>query len=130
MTLKVLVYSDDRTVREAVRGAIGTRLPGIGEPVELVEAATQPGALAFLDAGEVDLAIFDGEAAPAGGMGLARQIKDELDFPPPVLLLVARPADAWLATWSGAEAIQAHPVDPIELAKAAAALLADEAEAA
>jgi len=121
---KVLVYSDDRTVRGDVRFALGSRLPGVDDPVDVVEAATQAAALKILDAGDVDLAVFDAEAAPSGGMGLARQIKDEIPAPPPVLLLVAREADAWLATWSGAEAIQPHPVDPVELPKAAAALLA------
>jgi DNA-binding response OmpR family regulator len=124
MTVQVLVYSDNRLVRQAVRLALGEHLPGLDRRVLLIEAATQAAALKQLDAGDVDLAIFDAEAAPAGGMGLARQIKDELDDPPPVILLVARQADAWLATWSGAEAILPHPVDPLELPKAAAALLA------
>jgi DNA-binding response OmpR family regulator len=119
----VLVYSDDRTVRRDVRYALGSKLPG-GIAIDVVEAATAPAALNYLDQGTIDLAIFDGEATPAGGMGLARQIKDEIDDCPPVLLLVARADDAWLATWSGAEAIGYHPVDPIELPKAAAALLA------
>jgi hypothetical protein len=56
-------------------------------------------------------------------MGLARQVKDEVEGPPPILLLVARPADAWLATWSGADAVLPCPVDPIELPKALAGLV-------
>ncbi|MDR0417416.1 MAG: hypothetical protein LBH76_08935 [Propionibacteriaceae bacterium] len=123
MTATVLVYSDDRTVREDVRFALGNRLPGLDEPIELVEAATQPAVLKLLDAGDVDLAVFDGEAAPAGGMGLAKQVKDEVPDCPPVLLLVGRPHDAWLAAWSGADAIHPHPLDPVELAKLAAQLL-------
>jgi len=128
MSTKVLVYSDDRTVRADVRYAIGSSLPGVGD-VELVEAATGAGALKLLDAGDIDLAILDGEATPVGGMGLAKQIKDEVPACPPVLLLVARPQDAWLATWSGAEAIHAHPIDPLELPKVAAGLLAEPVSA-
>jgi DNA-binding response OmpR family regulator len=123
MTAMVLVYSDDRTVREDVRFALGGRLPELDEPIELVEAATQPAVLKLLDAGDIDLAILDGEAVPAGGMGLAKQVKDEVENCPPVLLLVGRPQDAWLATWSGADAIHTHPIDPIELAQLASRLL-------
>jgi len=121
---KILVYADDRTVRHDVRLALGSRLPGRREPIEIVETATQAAALKHLDAGGIDLAVFDAEATPSGGMGLARQIKDELADCPPVLLLVERPDDAWLAAWSGAEAIQPRPVDPVELPRAVAALLA------
>ncbi|MDR1450489.1 MAG: hypothetical protein LBI84_09910 [Propionibacteriaceae bacterium] len=126
MTATVLVYSNDRTVREDVRFALGDRLPGLDEPIKLIEAATQPAVLKLLDAGDVDLAIFDGEAVPAGGIGLAKQVKDEVADCPPVLLLLARPHDAWLATWSGAEAIHQRLLDPIELAALASRLLAAE----
>jgi hypothetical protein len=48
-------------------------------------------------------------------MGLCHQLKDEVADCPPVVLLVARTADAWLASWSRADAISTHPVDPVEL---------------
>jgi hypothetical protein len=56
-------------------------------------------------------------------MGLARQLKDEVYHCPPVLVLVARPQDAWLATWSRADAAVAAPVDPVALAETATTLL-------
>ena len=37
-------------------------------------------------------------------MGIARQAKDEIYLCPPILVLTGRPQDAWLATWSRAEA--------------------------
>jgi hypothetical protein len=40
-----------------------------------------------------------------------------------VLLLIGRPQDAWLATWSRAEAAVTLPVDPVEFAAALASLL-------
>jgi DNA-binding response OmpR family regulator len=76
-----------------------------------------------IDAGGIDLAILDGEAAPAGGMGLAKQLKDEVADCPPILVLTGRPDDAWLASWSRAEAAVSHPIDPIALGEAVAALL-------
>ena len=122
-TVRILVYSDDRTVRQSVRFALGTRVAADLPAIEIVEAATQPAVLAAMDAGDVTLAILDGEAVPAGGMGLAHQLKDEVDDCPPILLLVARSADGWLATWSRAEAVVRHPVDPIQLAQQVAGLL-------
>ncbi len=53
-----------------------------------------------VDAQRFDLVILDGEATPAGGMGIARQLKDEIYQCPPILVLIGRPQDGWLATWS------------------------------
>jgi len=119
----VLLYSDDRTVREQVRLALGSRLAADLPEIEIREVATQPAVLWAMDAGGIDLVILDGEAAPSGGMGIAHQLKDEIADCPPVLLLVARVADAWLATWSKAEAVSPFPIDPVRLPTTAAELL-------
>ncbi|MFD7507173.1 hypothetical protein ACWC5C_01675 [Streptomyces sp. NPDC001700] len=122
-TATVLVYSDDANTREQVRLATGRRLAADLPPVEFVECATLPAVLAALEDGGVDVCVLDGETAPAGGMGVCRQIKDEVFQCPPVLLLIGRPQDAWLATWSRAEAAVTHPVDPVALSDALAGLL-------
>ena len=120
---KVLVYSDDANTRAQVRLAIGRR-PAADLPiVELVEAATEPVVIALLDEGGIDVVVLDGEATPAGGMGICRQAKDEIYNCPPVLVLMGRPQDGWLATWSRADAVVSHPLDPIAVAKAVADLL-------
>ncbi len=119
----VLVYSDDRTVRQQIRVALGRRVAADLPEVEIVECATYQAVNKTLDAGGIDLVIMDGEATPHGGMGMCRQVKDEIADCPPVLLLVARVADAWLATWSRADAVVALPVDPVRLPVAAAGLL-------
>lgn len=118
----VLVYSSRAQTRERVMSALGER-PSPGLRLRYLEAATGPEVIARCDAGGIDLAIFDGEAAPTGGMGLSRQIRDEIDDYPPVLLLVGRRDDAWLATWSRAEAVVPHPIDPVEIITAAVRLL-------
>ena len=121
--LKVLVYSDDVNTRQQVILALGRRPhPDLPE-LEYVEVATEPVVIANLDAGHIELAILDGEAVPAGGLGIAKQLKDEIFDCPPVLVLTGRPQDAWLATWSRAEAAVPHPLDPIQLAETAVALL-------
>jgi CheY-like chemotaxis protein len=122
----VLVYSSHEATRARVMTAVG-RSPAPGLVVEFVEALDGDQVVAFCDAGGIDLAVLDGEAAPSGGMGLARQLKDELDAPPPVLLLVGRRDDAWLATWSRAESVVAHPIDAVQIAQAVTSLLTGDA---
>ena len=127
--LKVLVYSDDANTRREVILALGKRPhPDLPE-LEYVEVATQPVVLQQMDSGTIDLAIFDGEAVPAGGMGIAKQMKDEIFDCPPILVLTGRPQDAWLATWSRAEAAVPHPIDPVQLAEAVIRLLASRVAA-
>jgi DNA-binding response OmpR family regulator len=122
-TATVLVYSDDSNTREQVRLATGRR-PATDVPqVEFVECATPAAVIKELDRGGVDVCVLDGEAVPAGGMGICRQIKDEIFNCPPVLLLIGRPQDAWLATWSRAESAVTLPVEPVEFAAALAQLL-------
>ncbi len=77
----------------------------------------------LMDGGGFDLVILDGEAAPVGGMGIAKQLKDEIEDCPPVLVLTGRADDAWLASWSRAEAAVPHPIDPIRLGEAVVGLL-------
>ncbi|WMX47460.1 hypothetical protein [Streptomyces roseicoloratus] len=119
----VLVYSDDANTRAQVRLAAGRRPAADVPPVEFVECATLPAVLTALDEGGIDVCVLDGEAVPAGGMGVCRQIKDEIFRCPPVLLLIGRPQDAWLATWSRADAAVTLPVEPVEFAASLASLL-------
>ncbi|MER5180909.1 hypothetical protein ABT009_21460 [Streptomyces sp. NPDC002896] len=122
-TATVLVYSNNASTREQVRLATGRR-PATDVPaVEFIECATLPAVLKELDRGGIDVCVLDGEAVPAGGMGVCRQIKDEIFRCPPVLLLMGRPQDAWLATWSRADAAVTLPVEPVEFAEALAGLL-------
>lgn len=126
--MKVLVYSDDSNTRGEVMLALGKR-PHPDLPVlDYLQCATEPVVIAAMDVGDVDLAILDGEAVPAGGMGICRQLKDEIYRCPPVIVLTGRREDGWLATWSRAEAAVPHPIDPIALAEAVISLLRPRAE--
>jgi DNA-binding response OmpR family regulator len=126
--MKVLVYSDDSHTRAEVIAALGPHPhPDLPE-VTYVECATEPVVIATMDAGGIDLAILDGEAVPAGGMGIARQLKDEIFRCSPLLVLTGRPQDGWLATWSRAEAAVPHPIDPLVLAEAVIGLLRSRAD--
>ncbi|NLU84675.1 response regulator transcription factor [Rhodococcus sp. HNM0569] len=121
--MRVLVYSDDALTRERVMQAMGTRLHPDLPDLEYAEVATAPMVVHHMDEGAIDLAILDGEATPSGGLGLAKQLKDELEHCPPILVLTGRADDAWLAHWSRAEAAVPQPIDPIDLAAAALPLL-------
>ena len=132
----IVLYSDDVTVREAVIGALGSRVsPEMSEHV-IHQFATAAALRLFVDGKKVgsespiDLFILDGEAVPEGGMGVARQLKDEVFNCPPVLLITGRREDAWLAAWSRAEASVIHPIDPFTLANTVADLLRTNSPAA
>jgi DNA-binding NarL/FixJ family response regulator len=121
-TYTVVLFSEDDAVREQVRFALG-RHPA--EDVELVylEAASGAEAVQLIEDHYVDLAIFDGEAQPTGGAGLARQLKYELDDCPLVLVLIRRAVDEWIARWSLAEGTLLLPLDPLTTAKTVVGLL-------
>ncbi|MFP3966259.1 hypothetical protein SMC26_28400 [Actinomadura fulvescens] len=126
--MKVLVYSDDAGTRSQIRLALGRR-PAADLPlVEYVEVATQPAVVARLDEGDIDVAIVDGEAQPAGGLGVCRQAKDEVYDCPPMLAIIARRDDGWLATWSRADAVLSLPLDPMALANSVADLMRRRAD--
>jgi DNA-binding response OmpR family regulator len=126
--LRILVYSDDVSVRERVKLALGKRVhPDLPE-LTYLDVATGPMVVRLLDAGDADLAILDGEATPTGGMGLAKQVKDEVSNPPPIVVLTGRRDDSWLAKWSRAEAAVPHPIDPRRLGEVVAALLREPAK--
>ncbi|MGW3666005.1 hypothetical protein [Streptomyces sp. NPDC005141] len=122
-TATVLVYSDDSNTRAQVRLATGRRPAPDVPVVEFIECATPAAVIKELDKGGIDVCVLDGEAVPLGGMGVCRQIKDEIFNCPPALVLIARPQDAWLATWSRADAAVTLPVDPVEFAASLASLL-------
>jgi len=127
--VRILLYSDDRSVRDQVRFSLGTRPDPDLPEIEIVEVATEPHVFRVLDTGTVDVAILDGESSP-GGMGICRTLKDEIFNAPPVLVIVGRRDDGWLATWSRADAVVAHPIDAIALARATAGLMRMRAGAA
>jgi DNA-binding response OmpR family regulator len=121
--LRILVYSDNAKTRQDVMLALGKRVhPDLPE-LSYVEVATGPVVIQQVDAGGIDLAILDGEATPTGGMGIAKQLKDEITQGPPIVVLTGRRDDAWLASWSRAEASVPQPIDPIRLSRAVLELL-------
>lgn len=126
---QIIVYSDDSSVRSSIISALGVRVAKDLAEHEIHEFATGPALRAYVDSKNLaggfraDLFILDGEAAQEGGLGMARQLKDEVFNCPPILVITGRKEDKWLAAWSLADASVVHPIDPFTLAKTAADLL-------
>ena len=112
-SVKVLVFSDDSHKRRAVMNGIGLRASKDTPRIEWVEAATAFGVRDAVDAQDFAALILDAETKKEGGMSVA-----------PVIFLTARVQDDWLATWAGAAATVADPLDPIILQETLADVLA------
>lgn len=121
----VLLYSDDAQTRAEVRLAVGRRAGSDLPAVEWTETATHAAVVEQAESGRFVALVLDAEAAKAGGLGVCRQLKSEIYDCPPVLVLIARPQDAWLAAWSEADAVVRVPFDPMELRDSLAGLLRD-----
>ncbi len=120
--VNVLLYSDDVTTRDAVRAAVGRRPARDVEVVRWHECATADAVVSSVEADRFDILVLDGEAAKVGGLGLARQLKNEIFNCPPIIVLTGRPQDSWLAAWSQADLAVPHPLDPIALTSAVTTL--------
>ncbi|MCL2466830.1 MAG: hypothetical protein FWF02_09415 [Micrococcales bacterium] len=120
---RIVLYSDDVDVREEVRLTVGPRLDADSPDICWVEVATSDVVVAQARTGDVDLFILDAETDKVGGMGLARQLKDEIEDCAPVVVVIARPTDAWLASWSNAEYVAVRPLDPMVIHDAVVQLL-------
>jgi DNA-binding response OmpR family regulator len=118
----VLLYSDDPAVRDRIRLAIGPR-PAVDLSIEFVDASTWEDCRDLLDTYEIDLMVLDGEAAPAGGLGIARQTKDEYADPPPTCVVIARAADRWLAAFAQVDGTLLYPLDPVTTGQTVAGML-------
>lgn len=118
--IQVLLYSDDASTRDAVRLAVGRRPARNVEVSSWLECATAAAVQAAVAESDFDVLVLDGEAAKVGGMGLCRELKNSVFNCPPVVVLTGRPQDAWLATWSQADAVVPHPLDPMAVARAVA----------
>ncbi|UGT43755.1 response regulator [Nocardia yamanashiensis] len=122
-SVRVLVYSNDADSRSQIMLALGRRPHADLPPLEYLEVATGPVVIEHMDTDAPDLLILDGESAPTGGLGLAKQLKDEIADCPPIVVITGRPDDAWLANWSRADAAVSHPIDPIRLTEAVLGVL-------
>ena len=73
--------------------------------------------------------VADEISSPAGAFSLAKDLRGAADpFTGIIVILLARPHDAWLARWSGADAWFVKPADPFALADGILELLRPDSE--
>jgi len=119
----VLVASDAPTIRDDVEAVIS------GPDVEVRAVTSGPGVVAYVAEESPDLVIVDMQMGNMGGMAVCLELRlqesyDAIDHIPVLMLLDRRP-DVFLARRSGAEGWLVKPLDPLRLRRAVAALLDD-----
>ncbi len=120
----IVVASDSKAVRHEV---IATVTDG---STTMLEASSGPDALALVKANEVDLCILDLQMSNMGAMAVTLELRLEESYGAiahvPVLMLLDRRADVFLARRSGAEGFVVKPIDALRLRRATKAILAGE----
>ena len=119
----ILVASDAPTLRREVEAVIS------GPDVEVRAVRSGPEVVAFVAEESPDLAIVDMQMGNMGGMAVCLELRlqesyDAIDHIPVLMLLDRRP-DVFLARRSGAEGWLVKPIDPLRLRRAVQALLED-----
>jgi len=98
-----------------------------GPDVEVLEAATGPEAVEEAIDAEVDLAVIDLQISSMGGIAITAELRNQesagFAFHVPVLLLLDRRPDVFLARRAGAEGFCVKPLEPARLRRAVRALL-------
>lgn len=110
------------TPRSDVLDDIRTAVLADDDTTTVEVVAAPQAALRWLDEepGRFDAVVADADTTPMGGFALARDVKahQRLGAPmPPVVLLIARLQDKWLAEWAEVDAWSLKPVDPFDLAE-------------
>jgi DNA-binding response OmpR family regulator len=115
--VKVLLVSPDAEARDLLRISVGSIERRLGERVSFLEAQDgEQGARIGLRE-RPDAVVADEIASRAGAFSLARDLRGAVDpYRGPIVIVLERKHDAWLARWSGADAWLVRPVDPFELA--------------
>jgi DNA-binding response OmpR family regulator len=115
--VRVLLVSPDANERDLMRVAVGSLERRLGEPVSFLDALDgELGARVGLRE-RPDAVVADEIASRAGAFSMARDLRGAPNpYLWPIVIILERKHDAWLARWSGADAWFVRPVDPFELA--------------
>jgi CheY-like chemotaxis protein len=114
--VKVLLVSPDPRSRELMRLVVRGIERRTGDPIRFLEATNGDEGAHIALRERPDAIVAEELASRAGAFSLARTVRDRPDpYDGVIVVLLARPQDAWLARWSGADAWLAPPVDPFQL---------------
>ncbi|MBI3647454.1 MAG: response regulator transcription factor [Actinobacteria bacterium] len=115
--MNVLLVSPDPRSRELTALAVRSIERALG--VQIRFTAAKNGELGIRAAlrDRPDAVVADEIASRAGAFALTKALRGDADpYRGVVVILLDRKHDAWLASWSGADAWFVKPVDPFELA--------------
>lgn len=116
--IRVLVVTDDESLREETSFAFPS-------DVEVLTARDARDALAVMKERRVSLVVADIQTGSSGGFGLAKEMAFDGELADiPILMLLERDQDIWLARQAGARRVRTKPIDSAELVKEALALTA------
>jgi DNA-binding response OmpR family regulator len=115
--VRILLVSPDPASRDLMRVAVGSIERRLGERLEFLDAKDgEQGARIGLRE-HPDAVVADEIASRAGAFSLARDLRGAPDpYRGPIVIVLERRHDDWLARWSGADAWFVKPVDPFALA--------------
>jgi DNA-binding response OmpR family regulator len=120
----IVVASDAPSVRADVVAVVD------GPGTEIIEVDSGQAVAPAVDEHEPDLVIVDLQMGSMGGMAVCLELRLEESYGNlphvPVLMLLDRRPDVFLAKRSGAEGWIVKPLDPIRLRKATTALIDGE----
>jgi len=119
----ILVASDLATLRKEIEAVIS------GPDVQVHSVTSGPEVVSFVAEESPDLVIVDMQMGNMGGMAVCLELRlqesyDAIDHIPVLMLLDRRP-DVFLAKRSGAEGWLVKPLDPLRLRRSVTALLND-----
>ena len=115
--MKVLLVSPDVAMRDLLRVAVGSIERRLGEPLSFLDAPDGEKGAAIGLRERPDAVVADEIASRAGAFALARELRGAPDpYRGPIVIVLERRQDGWLARWSGADSWFVKPVDPFELA--------------
>jgi DNA-binding response OmpR family regulator len=118
-TIPVLVVSDDDRVCEEI---------SYGSPSHVRAEIARDSRAAWTKLEQLSpaVAVVDLQTGSAGGYGLARDMRADRRFSDtPILMLLERDQDAWLAEQAGATVWRTKPIDVSELIREVLALAAN-----
>jgi DNA-binding response OmpR family regulator len=122
---KILLVAAEPGHRERLRLAL-ERLEADSGEVEFLEAENGNVALAIAEREYPDLVVVEVGVTPYGAFGLTRDLKALPELACPVIIVLERLQDEWLARWAGADALVQRPIDPFALAQVARRLLQED----
>jgi DNA-binding NarL/FixJ family response regulator len=118
----VLVASDLPSLRASVRATLES------PDLEILEASSGPEAIEVAVDNEVELAILDLQIGAMGGVAICSELRNLESYDAalrvPVLMLLDRRPDVFLARRCGAEGFCVKPLAPVRLRRAVRAILA------